>query len=96
MEGGKDKLLQIAYNSDIFSFSSAWHVLRTPSSFVEWHNLVQHPGHVPNVSCCLYRANHNRLKTRDNLNFEIDMDHLRSLRGEESENGNSLFRSHSH
>lgn len=40
-------------SSGIFTFAASWSLVRTPSSVVDWHNMVWCPKNVPKVVACL-------------------------------------------
>lgn len=55
----------MAHASEIFTFHSAWNVVRAPSPIFQWYKMVLIFQECSKGECCLFIAIHDWLKTKD-------------------------------
>lgn len=91
-EDGSEKLIWIGNSKHIFSYASAWEVLRTSHERYHFHNLLWHQNHCPKWSCCLYKSLIGKLPTRDRLcAFGITQERICVLCNQGDESHSHLF-----
>ncbi|XP_058223000.1 uncharacterized protein LOC131332721 [Rhododendron vialii] len=63
----EDRVIWLPSKSGLYTFKSAWEVIRTARPIVAWAHVVRFPHDIPRWFSILWMACHSRLSTKDTL-----------------------------